>query len=61
MSDDVEAFTFTINRSELIPGGHGARIGFSDEFPDRQFLIVPDFNGLDEFAADTSWNPEDSE
>ncbi len=42
MSDDhIESYEFTINRSELVPGGRGARLGFSDEFPDRQFLIIP--------------------
>jgi hypothetical protein len=38
----TEQFDITIHRSQLIPGGHGARIGFSDDFPDRQFLIIPE-------------------
>jgi hypothetical protein len=40
-SDDIETFEFTIHRTELIPGGNGALIGYSDDFPDKQFLIVP--------------------
>jgi len=32
----------TIHRSELVPGGMGARFGYSDDFPDRVFLIIPE-------------------
>jgi hypothetical protein len=39
--EPAETYEFTIHRSELIPGGNGARIGFSDDFPGKQFLIVP--------------------
>jgi hypothetical protein len=41
-STPEEEFTFTIHRSDLIPGGNRARIGFSDDFPDRQFLLIPE-------------------
>ena len=34
-------YTITLHRTELIPGGMGARLGRSDDFPDRQFLILP--------------------
>jgi hypothetical protein len=34
--------SITVHRSELVPGGHGARIGYSDDHPDRQFLVIPD-------------------
>ena len=37
-------FTLTFQRSELIPGGNGALIAFSDDFPDKQFLIIPQHN-----------------
>ena len=40
-SCDTIAYSITIHRSELIPGGNGAIIGLSDDFPDRQFLVVP--------------------
>jgi hypothetical protein len=32
----------TIHRSELIPGGRGARIGYSDDHPDKVFLVIPE-------------------
>lgn len=37
----VQTEAFTIDRSEFISGGNGARVGFSDDFPDRQFLFIP--------------------
>lgn len=47
---DVVTCEFTIHRSELIPGGNGARIGFSDDFPGKQFLIIPQARAA-EFCA----------
>lgn len=43
MSDQTaQTVEFTIHRSELILGGvKGACIGFSRDFPDRQFLFIP--------------------
>jgi hypothetical protein len=35
------ARSFTLHRTELIPGGNGALRGFSDDHPDRQFLLIP--------------------
>jgi hypothetical protein len=32
----------TLHRTELTPCGNGARLGFSDDFPDKQFLILPE-------------------
>lgn len=40
-SEDVETVSITMHRSELIPGGNGALIAYSDDFPDKQFLIIP--------------------
>jgi len=34
-------YEITLHRTELIPGGNGARIGWSDDYPDKQFLIIP--------------------
>jgi hypothetical protein len=34
-------YEITLHRAQLILGGGGAYLGFSDEFPDKQFLIVP--------------------
>jgi hypothetical protein len=42
MSEEIITHTITIHRSELIPGGGGARIGYSDDYPDRQFLVIPE-------------------
>jgi hypothetical protein len=39
---DVASFDITIHRSELIPGGNGARIGYCNDLPGRVFLIVPE-------------------
>lgn len=43
MTDQSAEFAtnITIDRSELIPGSDGARMGFSDAFPDRRFLVIP--------------------
>ena len=41
MSDDTETYTITIHRSEFIPGGNGARIGYSDDHPDLMLLFIP--------------------
>jgi hypothetical protein len=30
-----------LDRTELIPGACGALIGYSDQFPDKQFLVIP--------------------
>lgn len=38
----VEVASITVHRSEPIPGGQGARLGYSDDHPDRQFLVIPD-------------------
>lgn len=38
---EFATFNITIERSELIPGSNGARMGYSNAFPDRQFLIIP--------------------
>lgn len=38
--DDIK-YTITLHRTQLIPGGMGALIGFSDDYPDRQFLCMP--------------------
>ena len=37
----VVSYEFTIHRTEPISGLLGAMYGFSDEFPDKQFLIIP--------------------
>lgn len=57
--EDVESFEITFQRTEPIPGG--AILAFSDEFPDRQFLIIPERtpSGLDEFHPETTmWREE---
>jgi hypothetical protein len=41
VSEDVVTYEITLHRTELIPGGNGARIGWSDDYPDKQFLIIP--------------------
>lgn len=41
-NDDVVSFTIRMDRSELIPGGNGARIAYSNAFPSKQFLIIPE-------------------
>lgn len=38
---ETESYEITIHRSELIPGGNGARIGYSGDFPGKQFLFIP--------------------
>lgn len=38
---EFATYNITIDRSELIPGSNGARMGFSDAFPDRRFLVIP--------------------
>jgi hypothetical protein len=40
MSDN-ETFDITLHRTELVPGGNGIRLGYSDNHPGRQFLIIP--------------------
>jgi hypothetical protein len=35
-------YEIRVHRTELIPGGNGALLGFSDDHPDRQFLIIPE-------------------
>lgn len=42
---EVVEHTITMHRSELIPGGNGARIGYSDDHPGKQFLIIPERPG----------------
>ncbi|WP_155726900.1 hypothetical protein [Mycobacterium avium] len=37
---DTITYELTVHRSELIPGGNGARIGTSDDHPGLQFLII---------------------
>lgn len=39
--DDFVEYEITIHRSELIPGAEGARVGYSDDFPGKKFLILP--------------------
>lgn len=38
--------SITFQRTELIPGGRGAMLAYSDDFPDKQFLIVPNREGV---------------
>ena len=38
----VESYEITLHRTEYLLGGGGIMLGFSDDFPSRQFLIVPD-------------------
>ena len=38
---DVFGYSITVHRSELLPGGRGALIGYSDDYPDHQFLVIP--------------------
>lgn len=44
----VHEIEITLHRTELIPGGGGARVGFSDDFPGKQFLIIPAMSGTDQ-------------
>jgi hypothetical protein len=39
--EDVGVVNITMRRAEFVPGGGGAFIAYSDDFPDKQFLIVP--------------------
>lgn len=41
MADGVVEYSVTIHRSELIPGGMGARVGVSDDHPGRVFVVIP--------------------
>lgn len=38
---DIIEGEIIVHRSELIPGGNGARIGTSDDHPGLQFLVIP--------------------
>lgn len=42
---EVVTYEGILHRTELIPGGNGARIGYSNDFPGRQFLIIPKRDG----------------
>jgi hypothetical protein len=40
--NSARSFEVTLHRTHLIPGANGALLGFSDDHPDRQFLIIPE-------------------
>lgn len=41
VDEEFEDQKIQLHRTELLPGGFGAMVGFSDDYPDRQFLLIP--------------------
>lgn len=52
MSSDDEIIEFTITAPSSSLGGNGARIGYSDDFPGKQFLIFPEGSRVSSSAGE---------